>query len=1033
MSKDLAPIGPMMLRVPTFPLATLYPNIKASEIAELGVRGLLRERMPLFDVTVSEFLDAAITVASPTLYQQIVRFRENSSTGDKPVDRKLLHSMIRYVIRMSARSTPFGLFAATGAIEVGNDTNLLIADLRTESFGNSEEIEKRLTETIDTCKTLGILRLIISPLVYMRGQYIYYQHPNPWHTIGTERFNADSVDRELYRVSQSRKTVPEIKRSILEASENRESEDEVDARIEWWISQKLLIDTIRPGIDVSDGRTELYRRTSEEYPDLPMPAKTSQRGMPWPLSGSAAPESVADLKQFSDQAAGIHVDTYARLAQNTLSRAEVQRLSTAIASFSRLNYWPKSSYIALINLLSSTAGSSFVPLTYLSETTNALGLAVRDIALKRGEYYSETRSEGSSLIDEIILEGWGVDEIALDQSQALNVLEAHSTTPAIAGSAFIVSKKSGDSCEALSHWIMGVVPGSGFEMMGRFSHGEPLWREVLANLQQVDSTEVPVELFRGACNGRRDVTLRNPSFENYISLDNAIQTKGKRIAVEDVFLRYSGRKIDVYARGVGYIKIHHTTAANWKESSNDLAYWLLALTSEPADMWYSASPEVRKLSHTPRLLWKGHLLLPRQWRLGKSLINSLSQATGTARFVEFREWWSQSGVPGVFEIGRADRFARLNIDDVEAIEAHWSYILSPDNIIRESFAAGDEIVKDSQGNGYPCEIIMPFRSGPSQPPLISSNIQDKIEAAERSITGDLRRATSQSWLYLKVYSADGRGDDVLERIVMAICAEELKRNAAGWYFVQYGYPSFHFRVRVKYGNSVEAVESIERISATLAREAGTSVTHWHIDTFEPDVLRYGGLEGFDVCEKVFFADATYCMSLRAIARNVDIDDQPLFFKSSAALIALRLCETLASDADRALALAESLHSKYRKSSEVKGSRRRGAAIQAAVRNLRGLSSKEATTAFAMAERASEKWYASTASSLGELLELSRRQRLTIELDDIFASLVHLMCNRVLPRWSGEDEAQIVEIVVKAMKAQRFASSRPIERETSYAK
>jgi hypothetical protein len=63
----------------------------------------------------------AITVASPTLAAQVDRVCAANDVRDRRQLRRLVLATARYLLRMTGRSTPFGLFAGVATARVGSD------------------------------------------------------------------------------------------------------------------------------------------------------------------------------------------------------------------------------------------------------------------------------------------------------------------------------------------------------------------------------------------------------------------------------------------------------------------------------------------------------------------------------------------------------------------------------------------------------------------------------------------------------------------------------------------------------------------------------------------------------------------------------------------------------------------------------------------------------------------------------------------------------------------------------------------------
>lgn len=85
------------------------------------IDGLKKNYSPLND----EMIQEAIYLASPLLYDEIIKLIDGKITNKKDIER-IKYSTIRYLARMSSRCTPFGLFASCNIGRLSESTNLIV-------------------------------------------------------------------------------------------------------------------------------------------------------------------------------------------------------------------------------------------------------------------------------------------------------------------------------------------------------------------------------------------------------------------------------------------------------------------------------------------------------------------------------------------------------------------------------------------------------------------------------------------------------------------------------------------------------------------------------------------------------------------------------------------------------------------------------------------------------------------------------------------------------------------------------------------
>ncbi|MEZ7497832.1 lantibiotic dehydratase family protein [Flavobacterium sp. Arc3] len=104
-----------IIRTPLYPI-DFYSNL---------TNGLSIESDAIKEVLKETQVNEALFLASPELYSEIQKWMTHK---DRPIDKekKIKLSVLKYLIRMSTRCTPFGLFAACGSGKLAYETNINI-------------------------------------------------------------------------------------------------------------------------------------------------------------------------------------------------------------------------------------------------------------------------------------------------------------------------------------------------------------------------------------------------------------------------------------------------------------------------------------------------------------------------------------------------------------------------------------------------------------------------------------------------------------------------------------------------------------------------------------------------------------------------------------------------------------------------------------------------------------------------------------------------------------------------------------------
>ncbi len=178
--------------------------------------------------------------------------------------------------------------------------------------------------------------------------------------------------------------------------------------------------------------------------------------------------------------------------------------------------------------------------------------------------------------------------------------------------------------------------------------------------------------------------------------------------------------------------------------------------------------------------------------------------------------------------------------------------LAPDDLVRLAEAAvedDDLWLRDARGARYPAELVASVRATAApQPARAAPFVVD-----ERART----RTPASPWCYLKLY-ANGREFRAQVAPELLRFAEESVASglAARWFYVLYGDPDHHVRLRLRARDGAEAALLRERALAFAERLAASgAVSRYALATYERELERYGGAAGIACAERLFHIDS----------------------------------------------------------------------------------------------------------------------------------------------------------------------------------
>ncbi|WP_165794556.1 lantibiotic dehydratase [Kinneretia aquatilis] len=414
---------------------------------------------------------------------------------------------------------------------------------------------------------------------------------------------------------------------------------------------------------------------------------------------------------------------------------------------------------------------------------------------------------------------------------------------------------------------------------------------------------------------------------------------------------------------------------------------------------------VTGLAYCPRVTYKTLIVLPERWRLSAADMAALRTIVGTGNLSRMRDWREQLRLPSTFCYAEGDNVLTVDSGDIQQLRA-WLEIVRNDRGValteslqnmRTAWVSGPE--------GLYCnEFIVPFEIDRREPTprldLASPLAAAPLPVARQFLPG-------VEWVYLKIYCGVTMADSVLQAMGERIRGLAAVGLASNWFFIRYGDPQPHLRIRVRCpGNEAEVSRSLVDHAASLGAEAG--IASIQLDTYQREIERYGGADAIGLAEAYFHHDAVACLELIALlSPNDRFSDQRWLLALHSAMDIL---DQFVVVHDERLTLARSLRDSFFEEFEVDGEKR--AAIGKKYRHYKPLIEGKAVDATPVQEVLLRRRCASS-----EIAARLRAQLGSSALRQCTSSLMHMTVNRLLHARAREQEAVIYDFLEREIRRQ----------------
>jgi len=334
----------------------------------------------------------------------------------------------------------------------------------------------------------------------------------------------------------------------------------------------------------------------------------------------------------------------------------------------------------------------------------------------------------------------------------------------------------------------------------------------------------------------------------------------RRIPLSDLLVSVRGGKVRLRSRAHGKQVVPYLSCAHNFFKGIVPYRFLASLQAQGCDsslawVWGQA---FRTAPFLPRVVHGKFVLCLARWRLSGERLASIDALAGAARFAAVQALRAELRLPRHVGLVDDDNVLPIDLDNALSLESFLNACKQHGHVsLRETFPAPDELVARSSEGRFHHELVLPFvRATPTATPVprlaVVKGISPRPERSKRP---------GEDWLYAKVYCGVATADRVLVEAVAPLVRELRKEGLIDrWFFLRYGDPDWHLRLRL-HGEPSVLWQSVAPRLFTALEGARHLVQRHALDTYDPEVERYGGEEAMTIAEALFDADSEAALSI----------------------------------------------------------------------------------------------------------------------------------------------------------------------------
>jgi thiopeptide-type bacteriocin biosynthesis protein len=1043
-----------LVRAPALPaqvFAELSKAGQAGEQAEVGAALQEAEQActaTLLRLAAQPEVRLALALASPSLLEGLERVQR----GEEKEARKARVSagLLRYLVRMSTRPTPFGLFAAVGWGYFADRTDLCLGETALARFRTRPDMRWLLTllRRLEEDPTLvAQLQVRLNQTAYLAGDRARLPVADTYghEDSRTISLRATAVVRKVFELARDFLPYTELLAAIERAFPRATSEQVERVLGQLW-EHGFLISSLHPPL--TDARPahyvrdlldtlhgveeikELLTRILDDMTALDCAGLGAPVGMVSTLVQAQERLIPAESKETpGDDTSALPVQVDSVLQVNTpLLHRSIGQIAAQAATFllrqtplptgSRhlqdyrllfLDTYGEQAEVPLLDLLSPENGLD-APDSYQhpartyhrssAQPPQAAGL--HDQALL--QLFSEALSKGRlevELTEEMQrrLERWSPKP-----EEAPLSLEIYLQIHAASRSAIDRGEWTavlGSNCGSQS---AGRTFGRFFDLLGE--PGMEALRDLVAHEEALLPDVIFAELSYQPWQARMANVATRPQLRAYeIAVGATPSVPAERVlTLSDLVVGVQNGRF--YVRSMRLDKQVRVCQSHMLNASlaPNVCRFLMEIANDgfpvlSAFDWgvLGGAPFLPRLLLTAGPLAR-LVISPARWRLQAETIRPLGEGVEETRWFRglrtFREQWK---VPRYVYLTWADNRLLLDLENplmVAQLRADLKKLKDPAQLTLEELVPDFEHLwlRDAQDAGYFSEIVVPLLRAAAPDPTARFAPQQRARATFKPLIPIAlrKRFPGEEWVYLKLYAALSQHEELLagpiREVVRVLQGQELIDR---WFFIRYADPEPHLRLRFHVDRAIETSAILALVlpwSTQLARRG--QLQRVALDTYEREIERFAGPEAIDLLEQVFTVDSVLTSNIIAAQYAHHLTLDPL----AVAVFTLdRLFTALGCDRQQRLEWTRQASDKYAWSKAFRSQRKRYCDLLSP----RGESAPGEASQRTLLLDLVRPYEASLGELSAQIRQLAEAEQLWVSEMSLLGSLAHLHVNRLL--------------------------------------
>ncbi|HNW99205.1 MAG TPA: lantibiotic dehydratase [Bacteroidales bacterium] len=1021
-----------LIRTPLLPLQTI------EEFTEEKLKNLFQNPV----------IGEAIFLASPVLHSECIKWL-NGNIKEKKEERRIVYSLMRYLLRMSTRCTPFGLFAGCTVGEWKETYD--VRNFFLQSCGNYKSHTRldmhylcALAQNLSNHSIIkDKIKFFPNSSIYKYGnkiRYVEYRYVNKKRLHHLVAVDDSDYLRKILSIAENGAEIKVLAESLVDDEINI---DEATDFINELISSQILVSELEPAITGPEFLQQLLKVLEkiegiDEIKNILSETKNaiekideSQLGVDV-LNYYNIAENLKKLKTEYELNLLFQTDMVKPAESVSLDNSFADDVLKGIAVMNKFTLQQaKNNLTQFCEAFYERYEDKEVPLVLALDNETGIGYLQGSVGL--GDIAPLVDDIGTPSVNS------GNAEIQWNSIQSFllkKYLEAHKTDSYevnISDKELEIFKNDFDDLPdtisamvQLYHdkiYISSVGGSSAANLLGRFCHsGESIYqmtRKITEKEKSLNPDVIYAEIVHLPESRTGNILLR-PALREYEIpfLAKANVDKEHQISLNDLMLSVRSNKIFLRSRKLNKEIIPRlSTAHNYSYNSLPIYHFLcdLQMQNSRGGVGFSWGVLQNEFTFLPRVCYQNVILSLAQWNLRKEDFEKLLKYEENNLLNIINEWREKFKMPRYIALADGDNELVIDLENILCVKTFIDAIKKRQSIklIEFIFDSETSVVKSEEGS-FANQVIIPFyKIKEIKQPEIKER-QKEVKQNNNEINIQRTYTTGDRWLYFKFYMGSKTSDLFLTNIIKPLTEELIQEQIIDkWFFIRYADPKLHIRIRF-HGTKENFYSSvIAKLHEYNSDFINMNLT-WKVqtDTYNRELERYG-YNSIDLAESLFFHDSSMIVKMLDMIEG----DQGETYRW---LFCVRAIDTLLDDfkfdmmqkKELLHLLSEGFNREFNMNKDAKahlGQKYRKE--RSLVNEVLDRSKDEANEMKPLIDYIIEKSN-SIKPIVEEILKLKENNTLQVPIDNLMGSYIHMLCNRLFKSKQRLHELVIYTFLLK---------------------